>query len=331
MPSQASTMNAVIHRNYGGPEVLELARVPIPAPRAGEVSVRVKAVALNPADKFMMLGEPAVLRLALGLRRPSPGHRIRGHDLAGTVVAVGDGVPRFEVGDEVFGSVGGALAEIACGAESAFAAKPSSLTFEQAAALPMAGLTALHALRDAADLARGQHVLVNGASGGVGTFAIQVAKARGATVTGVCSTRNVDLVRHLGADHVIDYTRTDVTRGERRYDVILDNVGNHGIGTLRKLLTPTGILLPNSGEKGPDGGPLTRVVKAQWHALFGKQVRSFQSSTTADDLEVLASMVDEGVVAPVIDAVFAFEATADAMARLATRHARGKVVVAVAG
>ena len=324
-------MMAVVNTRYGPPEVLELTRVPVPAPGPGQVLVRVEAVALNPADKFLVLGRPTLVRLMIGLRRPSASNRVRGQDLAGTVVAVGAGVTRLTAGERVFGSASGALAEYACDKQHVFAAIPAGLSFEQAAAIPMAGLAALHALRDAARLSAGAHLLVNGAAGGIGTFAIQIAKGLGAEVTGVCSTRNVDLVRELGADHVIDYTERPVTASERRYDVILDNVGNHRLGELRRLLTPTGTLVTNSGEVGPDGGPIVRILKAMLHSMTGSQtVRTFTSAPNVADLETLASMAEAGTIRPVIDKVYPLERAAEAMAHVASRHARGKVVVRVA-
>ena len=323
-------MRAVMHESYGGAEVLSVGRTHVPEPRPGEVLVRVQAVALNPADKFMMLGKPAMVRLAMGLAKPSPHHRVRGHDFSGTVTALGAGVTRFAVGDAVFGSTDGALAEYVRAKVGVVAHRPASLSVEHAAALPMAGLAALHGLRDAARVQSGEHVLVNGAAGGIGTFAIQIAKSLGAEVTAVCSTRNVELVRGLGADHVIDYTQGPLTRSDRRYDVILDNVGNHGLGELLALLTPAGRLLTNSGEVGPDGGPIARLLKAQGRALLGRQrVRSFMSAPNPADLALLAEMAVDGRITPVIDGVFPFERAADAMAHLATRRARGKVVVAV--
>ena len=326
--TDGATMRAVMHERYGGPEVLSVGRMPMPVPRPGEVLVRVQAVALNPADKFLMLGTPAIVRLAMGLARPSRHHRVRGHDFAGTVA----GVTGIAVGDAVFGSSDGALAEYVRAKVGVLAHRPASLSAQHAAALPMAGLAALHGLRDAGHVQSGAHVLVNGAAGGIGTFAIQIAKSLGAEVTAVCSTRNVALVRSLGADHVIDYTQGPFTRSDRRYDVILDNVGNHGLGELLALLTPAGRLLTNSGEAGPDGGTIARILKAQVRALLGRQrVRSYLSTPNAVDLALLAAMADDGTITPVIDEVFAFECAADAMGYLATRRARGKVVVAVAG
>src|SRR5690606_25521057 len=254
--TRAATMVAATHRCYGPPEALEIARLPVPTPGAGQVLVRVAAAALNPADVFLMLGRPAPVRLITGLRRPAAKQQVRGQDLAGTVEAVGAGVTKLKAGDRVFGSADGALAQYACASETSLAAMPTRLSFEQAAAVPMAGLAALHGLRDAARLVAGQRLLVNGASGGIGPFAIPIARGLGAEVTAVCSSRNVELVRELGADHVIDYTVRRLTEVAERYDVILDNVANHSLGAMRRLLTPTGTLLTNSGEVGPDGGPI---------------------------------------------------------------------------
>jgi NADPH:quinone reductase-like Zn-dependent oxidoreductase len=266
-----------------------------------------------------------------GLRRPSAKHQVRGQDLAGTVEAVGAGVTQLKAGDRVFGSTDGTLAEYACASEKSLAPMPARLSFEQAAAIPMAGLAALHGLRDAARLVAGQHLLVNGASGGIGTFAIQIAKGVGAEVTAVCSGANVELVRELGADHVIDYTVRPLTEGAERYDVILDNVANHSLGTMRRLLTPTGTLLTNSGEVGPDGGPIVRILKAVGHSLRSSQtVKTFLSTPNRDDLAILASMADAGEITPVIDRVYPLEQAGEAMARVASRRARGKVVVSVA-
>ncbi len=324
-------MRVVMHERYGGPDVLGVAHAPVPTPRTGEVVVRVRAVALNPADKFLMLGRPAVVRLAMGLRAPSPGQRVRGHDFAGTIAAVGAGVVSYAAGDTVFGSSDGALAEYVRAKERVIAPMPPALSFDAAAALPMAGLAALHGLRDAARLNGGEHVVVNGAAGGVGTFAVQIAKSLGAQVTGVCSTRNMEMVRALGADHVIDYTVSPLTRSDRRFDVVFDNVGNHSLAELRTLLTPTGVLLTNSGEVGPDGGPIVRILKASLRALIGRQrVRSYLSTPNTADLALLAEMVVDGRIEPVIDEVFPFDRAAEAMARLATRRGRGKIIVSVA-
>ena len=329
--TRLATMTGATHRRYGPPEVLEITRLPVPTPAARQVLVRVAAAALNPSDVFLMLGRPAAVRLMTGLRRPSARHQVRGQDLAGTVEAVGAGVTQLKAGDRVFGSSDGALAEYACVSEKSLAPMPARLSFEHAAAIPMAGLAALHGLRDAARLVAGQHLLVNGASGGIGTFAIQIAKGMGAEVTAVCSGANVELVRELGADRVIDYTAHPLTEGAGRYDVILDNVANHSLGTMRRLLAPTGTLLTNSGEVGPDGGPIVRILKALGHSMRSSQrVKTFLSTPNRDDLAILAAMADAGEITPVIDRLYPLEQAAEAMARVASRRARGKVVVAVA-
>ncbi len=326
----ATTMRAVVQDTYGSPEVLRLGDVDQPALADDGVLVRVRAASVNPADLFAMRGRPSVMRLVFGLGRPR--QRVRGQDFAGTVEAVGRDVSRFRPGDEVYGSAGGAFAEYVAAGQDVVAAKPEPLTFEQAAAVPMAGLTALHALRDVAKVQAGQHVLINGASGGVGTFAVQLAGSLGAEVTGVCSTRNVELVRSLGADHVIDYTVEDFTAGTRRYDVILDNVANHPLQRLRSVLTRDGILLPNNGDTGDDVlGPLPRLLGAVLLSLVVPEtLRPFVSTTNQEDLVALATLVEAGAVTPVLDRAYPLEEAADAMAHVGTGHARGKVVVTLA-
>jgi NADPH:quinone reductase-like Zn-dependent oxidoreductase len=241
-------MKALVQEKCGSPDVLELRDVDQPVVQDDQVLVRVHAAAVNPADVHFMTGLPYVFRPLLGLRKPKI--RVRGTDVAGHVEAVGRNVKLVHPGDEVFGGCDGALAEYVSGGEKKFAPKPANLTFEQAAAVPVAACTALQALRDVGHLQPGQTVLINGASGGVGTFAVQLAKALGAEVTGVCSTRNVDLVHSLGADHVIDYTQEDFTQSGRRYDLILDHAANHALSELRRVLTPTGTLIPNSDRSG---------------------------------------------------------------------------------
>ncbi|HEV2745281.1 MAG TPA: NAD(P)-dependent alcohol dehydrogenase [Rubrobacter sp.] len=239
-PVHQYTMKAVVQHEYGSTGVLEIRRIDRPEIADGEVLLRVYAAGVNPADWAIMGGLPYIARPVYGLRKPK--NAVRGTDVAGTVEAVGAGVTRLRPGDEVFGwcgGLGGAFAEYAAASEDALAPKPANLTFERAAAVPMAGLVALQALRDHGGVRAGQKVLVNGASGGIGTFAVQIAKALGAKVTGVCSTRNVEMVRSIGADHVIDYTREDFTRKDRRYDFILDNVANHSLSELRGALTPS--------------------------------------------------------------------------------------------
>ncbi len=235
-------MRALVHHRYGSPDVVEYVETEKPSPKDDEVFIRVRAASLNPLDWHFVRATPAIARLFLGL--PGPREPRIGRDVAGRVEAVGKNVKRFKAGDEVFGVSRGAFAEYACPSESMLAMKPENVTFEQAAAVPIAGLTALQALRDKGHMQRGHRVLINGASGGVGTFAVQVGKVLGAEVTGVCSTRNVDLVRSLGADRVIDYTREDFTRGQERYDMILDTVGNHSFSECRRVMNPSAVLVP---------------------------------------------------------------------------------------
>lgn len=323
-------MQAIVQDRYGPPEVLRVAEVDQPVPRRGEVLVRVHAAAVNPADCFVLTGVPYVLRLGFGLSRPRT--RIRGMDLAGTVVAVGPEVTRFRPGDEVFGEGTGTLAEYATGRQDRLAHKPAGLTFVQAAAAPMAGLTALQALRDHAPVGTGQRVLINGAGGGIGTFAVQIGKWLGAEVTGVCSTRNVELVRSLGADHVVDYTRQDLTRIEQRFQVVLDNVGNHSLRELRRLLTRAGTLLPNSGTTGNRWtGPLPRLAWALLSSVFVRQrTRTFVATANQNDLAALGELLAEGTIRSVVDRTYPLSQAADAVREVAAGHARGKVVVEVA-
>src|SRR2546426_2391618 len=267
--TRTTTMKAIVQDKYGTSEVLELQDIATPEIGESDVLVRVRAAGVNPGDWAIMGGLPYIARPVYGLRKPK--NRVRGTDVAGQVEAVGASVTRFRPGDEVFGSskqLGGALAEYAAVSEGALAPKPTNLTFEQAAAVPMAGYVALQALRDHGKVRAGQKVLVNGASGGIGTFAVQIAKSLGAEVTGVCSTRNVDLVRSIGADHVIDYTKVDFSRTGQRYDFILDNVANRSLSDLRRALTPKGTLVPNGGgvdHRGvASGGRLVRATVSFW-------------------------------------------------------------------
>ena len=327
--TRASTMMAIAQRRYGQPDVLEYTAVDKPVVGDDHVLVRVHAAAVHPGDYFLMTGVPYVVRLAFGLRRPRNG--VRGMDLAGRVEAVGRNVQGLEPGDEVFGwSTTGTLAEYACAPADNFAPKPANLTVEQAAAIPISAFTALQALRDIAKVQPGQTVLVTGASGGVGTFAVQIAKAFGAEVTGVCSTRNVDLVRSLGADHVIDYTRTDFTRTGQRYEVILDNVEAQSLSAARRALTPTGTLIPNNGKGGRWIGPLGRIVKARLRSLFTRQaLRPFLSRENRDDLLALKELIEAGKVLPVIDRTYPLSQAAVALRYVGEGHTQGKVVVIV--
>ena len=328
MPARAvdrvNTMKAIVQDRYGSPDVLALKDMDKPVVTDNEVLVRVHAAGVNPADWLTMRGEPFLLRIAeAGLRKPK--QPVRGTDVAGSVEAMGKNVKQFQAGDEVFGSCPGAFAEYACGEADKFVPKPADLTFEQAAAVPLAGLTALHALRDHGQLQRGQTVLINGASGGVGTFAVQIAKSFGAEVTGVCSTRNVDMVRSIGADHVIDYTQEDFTRSGQQYDLILDNVANHSLSDCRRALTPKGTLLPN----GAAGG-LRRVIHALVLSPFvGQNLRPFLSTVNHEDLLLMKELLEAGTVTPVIDRTYPLNQTPEAMAYLGEGHVRGKVIITV--
>ena len=329
-----ATMMAIVQDGYGSPDVLELRDIDRPGVADDQVLVRVRAAGVNPADWAVVGGLPYVARPVYGLGRPKKA--VRGTDVAGTVEAVGARVTRFQTGDEVFGwcgGLGGAFAEYAAASEDALAPKPANLTFEQAAAVPMAGLVALQALRDQGKVRAGQKVLINGASGGIGTFAVQIAKALGAEVTGVCSTRNVDMVRSIGADHVIDYTREDFTQEDRRYDFVLDNVANHSLSDLRLALTPTGTLVPNGGgfdNRWLAGGG--RVVGAHvLNRFVGHRLRPFLVSPKLEDLLVLKELIEAGKVTPVIDRVYPLSETPEAVGHVGGGHARGKVVITVPG
>lgn len=314
-------MKAIVQNAYGSPETLQLQEVDKPEVKETEIRVRVRAAALNAGDYFSMRGSPWIVRLMVGF--PKPKNYILGWDVAGHVDEVGRNVKRFHPGDTVFGSCQGALAEYACAAEEQFAIKPTNLTFEQAAAVPTAALTALQGLRDAGKVQAGQSVLINGASGGVGTFAVQIAKFLGAEVTGVCSTKNLDLVRSLGADHVIDYTQEDFTQGGPRYDLILDNVGNRSFSDCRRALTPRGTLLPNTGHAGM-GYVLMAFARS---AFVRQQGRLFVEKPNAQDLLVLKELIEAGKVTPVIDKTYRLDESPKALAYVGEGHARGKVVV----
>jgi NADPH:quinone reductase-like Zn-dependent oxidoreductase len=322
-------MRAIVQRCYGSPEVLESADVDRPAVGDDDVLVRVRAASVHPGDYFLMTGEPYVVRLAFGLRRPR--HPIPGRDLAGVVAAVGKDVADLQPGDEVFGwSTTGTLAEYACVPADQLVRTPANLSAGQAAAVPTSGLTALQALRDIAHVQPGQAVLITGASGGVGTFAVQIAKALGAEVTGVCSTRNMELVRSVGADHVIDYTRTEFTRTGLRYDVIFDSVEAQSLSEVRRALTPTGTLIPNSGRGGRWVGPLGRIVKARARSVFTRQtLQPFLSVGKRQDLLDLAELLEAAQLTPVIDRTYPLSEATEALRYVGAGHTRGKLVVTV--
>ncbi|MFP5359867.1 MAG: NAD(P)-dependent alcohol dehydrogenase [Actinomycetes bacterium] len=322
-----TTMTAAVHRAYGEPDIVEISDVPVPVPGPREVLIRVEAAALNPADLFKLRGRPWVLRMSGGLRRPR--HGVIGTDAAGTVVAVGEAVTGVRRGDRVFGEARGSLAEYAVASSERVTRLPDAVAAEDGAAVVMAGLAALHGLR-AAGLAPGQRVLINGAAGGIGHLAVQLATATGAEVTAVCSAANADWVADLGAARVVDYTRESILDLDERFDLVFDNVGNHRMREVMRLLTPGGVLLPNSGEPGPDGGPLARVAKAAWVNLVvrGVRVQTYYSSPRREDLERLAAMLADGTLRPHVDRVWALREAEAALARVASRHAAGKVVVA---
>ena len=322
-------MKAIVQDSYGSAAVLETRDIDPPAIGQREVLIRVRAAGVNPADWAVMSGLPYIARPVYGLRRPK--NIVRGTDVAGLVEAVGPGVTRFRPGDEVFGWSSGSFADFAAAAEDGLALKPANLSFEQAAAVPMAGLVALQAIRDHGKVQAGQKVLINGASGGIGTFAVQIAKAFGAEVTGVCSTRNVDLVRSIGADHVIDYTREDFTRSGERYDFVLDNVANRSLTELRRVLAPTGTLVPNGGGFDhrwiASGG---RLVRAFVMFRFGRQtLGNFLVSPNHEDLIVLKNLTERGAVTPVMDRSYSLSEAAEAIGHVGQGHARGKVAISV--
>jgi len=325
-------MKAFINCNYGLTN-LKLENIEKPAPNDDQLLVRVHAASVNPYDWHFIEGTPKIIRLmGVGLRKPKD-TRV-GVDFAGTVEAVGKNVTNFKPGDEVFGGRGGAFAEYVCPrANRAVALKPANITFEQAASVNIAGVTALQAIRDKGKVEPGQKVLINGASGGVGTFAVQIAKSFGADVTGVCSARNADLVRSLGADHVIDYTKEDFTKGDQRYDVILDNVANHSLSECRRVLTPKGkYVMIGGGGANEQGffGVMTRPLKAMVLSPFiSQQMGMMMADTNQKDLTVLADMMQAGKLKPVIDRTYKLDQVPDAIRYLEEGHARGKVIIAV--
>jgi NADPH:quinone reductase-like Zn-dependent oxidoreductase len=322
-------MQAIVSSKYGSPDQLELIETDKPALDPDGVLVRVHAASVNPYDWHEMRGDPYFGRLmGLGLRKPN--HPGRGLDAAGQVEAVGENVTELRPGDEVFGTSHGSFAEYVCGPELKFASKPARLSFAEAAAIPVAGVTALLALRDRGELQAGQKVLINGAAGGVGTFAVQIAKALGAEVTGVCSTRNLELVRSIGADHVVDYTVDDFTRNGQQYDLILDTVGNRSFRDLRRATTAKGTIVVAGGGGGKLFGPITQIVRALvLSPLVSQSVRVVMGNVGKDDLVFLKGLVDEGKVTPVIDRTYPLSETAEAVRYLEARHARGKVVITV--
>ncbi len=319
-------MRAIVQTRYGAPDVLQLRDVDTPAVKEDEVLVRVRAAAVNTGDWHLLRGMPYVIRLGTGVRRPR--RAVAGFDLAGQVEAVGRSVTRFRVGDEVFGWGRGAFADHACVAERNLLPRPANLTFEQSAAVGDSATTALAAVRDQGLVQPGQRVLIFGASGGVGTFAVQIAKAHGAHVTGVCSTANVDLVRSLGADAVIDYTKDDFARGARPYDVMLDMAGSRSLADCRRALTARGTYVVVGVARPGRWVGLGRQARMLLLAPFvRRRMRAFVVRRTADDLAVLKDMVEAGHITPIIDRRFALGDTADALRHQGSGRVRGKIVV----
>jgi NADPH:quinone reductase-like Zn-dependent oxidoreductase len=324
-------VKAIVQDSYGPPEVLELREIETPVVGDDEVLVRVHAAGLDQGVWHLMTGLPYLVRIiGYGLRTPKS--RVRGTDVAGDVEAVGANVTRFRPGDEVFGTCDGSFAEYACAREEKIAPKPANLTLEQAAAVPASACTALQGLRDKGEVRAGQRVLVIGAGGGVGTFAVQLAKAFGAEVTGVCSTTKLDLVRSIGADHLIDYTRDDFTHAGQRYDVILDTAGNRSLSRLRRALAPRGTLVIVGGEGGGrwSGGFERQILWAPMLSLLVRQrLRPLTSSERREDLQALKELIEAGKVTPVIDRTYRLSEAPDAIRYMREGHARGKVVITV--
>jgi NADPH:quinone reductase-like Zn-dependent oxidoreductase len=320
-------MKAIVYRHYGSPDVLKYEEIEKPAAGDSDVLIKVRAASVNPYDWHFMRGTPYPLRIQAGLRRP----KILGLgvDVAGQVEAIGRSVTQFRTGDEVFGTCRGAFAEYVCASESGLVMKPKNVTFEQAASVPIAAFTALQGLRDKGKIQPGQKVVINGASGGVGTFAVQIAKSFGAEVTGVCRTRNVDMVRSIGADHVIDYTLSNFTKDARRYDLIFDAVGNHSFSTCRRVLNPSGTYVAVGGQTDPWLiGPLTSSIKALVLSWFVSQnLCMFIAKASKDDLTILQELMEAGKVRPVIDRCYGLSEVPEAIRYLEEGHARGKVAI----
>ena len=314
-------MKAIVINAYGSPDVLELKEVDKPEVLENDVLVRVQAAGINAGDYFSMRGSPWLARFSVGF--PKPNNYILGWDVAGQVEAIGEKVTRFQPGDDIFGLCSHTFAEYVSADADKLVLKPANTTFEQAAVVPSSAITALQGLRDAGNVQPGQKVLINGASGGVGTFAVQIAKSFGVEVSGVCSTRNVEMVRSIGADYVFDYTREDFTKSEQRYDLILDNVANRSFSDLKRVLTPDGLIIPNSGHGG-----MGYVFKAFLLSPFMSQLRSpLTVSENNEDLDFLSQLLETGKLTPVIDKTYPLSETSEALRYLEEEHARGKVVI----
>jgi len=319
-------MKAAVYTSYGPADVLQIKDVAKPVPKDDEVLIKVRAASLNPSDWRIMNGRPFVLRMMFGLRKP----KIRpGSDVAGQVEAVGSNVTQFKPGDAVFGICRGAFAEYVCASESRLAIKPDNATFEQAASVPVASFTALQGLRDKGQIHAQQSVLINGASGGVGTFAVQIAKSFGAEVTGVCSTRNVEMVQSIGADHMVDYTKEDFTKSEKRYDLIFDCVGNHSLSALRSVLNPNGICVIAGAPKSLSMiGLLVFMIRPPMLSrLAGQKFVTFIAKASKQDLTAMRELIEAGKVTPVIDKRYRLSEVPEAVRYSEQGHARGKLVI----
>lgn len=324
-------MQAIVYHRYGSPDVLELQEVPKPTPAEGQVLIRVHAASVNPYDWHFLRGSPSFIRLFIGMRRPK--FPRLGTDVAGIVEAVGSKVTPFKPGDAVFGTAKGSFAEYACATASQLAVKPQEISFEQAACLPIAGITALQGLRDKGKAQTGQTVLVNGAAGGVGTFAVQIAKSLGTRVTGVCSTRNVEMLRSIGTDEVIDYTREDFARSTHRYDLLFDLVGNRSLADCLSVVQPRGTYI-FCGGGGPDrstmdllGGMLQNAVRSRF---VSQKMPGLLAKINHEDLVILADLVQRGTMIPDVDRTYSLRETAEAVRYVESGHVRGKVVITVA-
>ena len=323
-----NAMKAIVYTEYGSPDVLRLQEIDKPVVNDADVLVRVRAASANPLDWHYMRGTPYVMRMQSGLLTPKANGL--GVDLAGQVEAVGKNVTQFHPGDEVFGASAGAFAEFICVSEDTLVLKPANLTFEQAAAVPIAAFTALQGLRDKGRIQPGQKVLINGASGGVGTFAVQIAKSFGVEVTGVCSTRNVDMVRSIGADCVIDYTREDFTRGEQRYDLMFDTMGNRSLSECRRVLASKGAYVVVGGPDGRWFGALAHLLKLlALSLLVSQKVVPMLAKENKEDLLVLKELLEAGKVTPVIDRLYKLSEVSAAIRYLEEGHAQGKIVISV--
>jgi len=320
-------MKAIIQDSYG-PDALEVREIDRPEAVGDKILVRVRAASIHAGDWFLTIGVPYFMRPGWGLTGPRK--KVPGFDLAGTVEAVGEKVTRFRPGDEVLGTAKGSCAEYVTAREKDLVLKPAALAFEEAAAITISGVTALKGIRDAGKVQSGQKVLINGASGGVGTYAVQIAKWLGAEVTGVCSGANADLVRSIGADHVIDYTQEDFTAGGPQYDLILDNAASHSLKVSRRAVVPTGKLIPNNGSEGGAWfGPLPRILGATMQSLFvRRQGRPYVAIPKTEDLTDLIGLIEAGHVKPVIGSIYPFEQTLEAMRHVGEGHSGGKVVIA---